>query len=104
MLCKVRWIQTVQAVHQTLPPRVYPSIEKTLWSVRVWLRDNIHHYLIKRRVCKDQDTARKPFECVYCIYNAMKLISIAIYSPTTDNLTRVSSIIDNIDYVTGIGN
>ena len=51
--------------------------------------NNIHHYFIKRRVRKDQVTASKPFERGYRIYDARKVQSIAIYSPTDDNLFRV---------------
>ena len=50
---------------------------------------NIHHYFIKRKVRKDQVTATKPFERGYRIYDAKKVQSIAIYSPTDDNLFRV---------------
>ena len=52
---------------------------------------NIHRYFIKRRVRKDQVTASKPFERGYRIYDAKKVQSISIYSPTDDSLFRVIS-------------
>ena len=50
---------------------------------------NIHQYFIKRKVCKDQVSASKPFEKGYRIYDAKKVQSISIYQSSTDNLFSV---------------
>ena len=50
---------------------------------------NIHKYFIKRKVCKDQVSASKPFEQGYRIYDAKKVQSMSIYQTSNDNLFSV---------------